>query len=77
VPDKEIDLTGMSAKELQQVHNQVLRALATRVRTAGGTTVADYDRHSSGHSRSGGGITRIPEEVTATAAPRRTTGTNR
>lgn len=75
--DKQIDLTGMSEKELQQVHNQVLRALATRVR-AGGGTVADYDRHSSGHSRSGGGITSLPQEVTAAAtAARRAAGTNR
>jgi hypothetical protein len=62
--DKRIDVSQLSEKELQQVHNEVLQTLATRVRAGGVGPIADYDRHSSGHSRSGGGIAfGHPQEV--------------
>jgi hypothetical protein len=64
MPEKQIDVSKLTDKELQQVHNEVLQTLATRVRAGGVGPIADYDRHGSGHSRSGGGIVfGQPQEV--------------
>ncbi|TDR82678.1 hypothetical protein [Paludibacterium purpuratum] len=60
-----VDLTNASNEDLKQIHNAVLQQLTTRAMNP--ATLADgYDRHGSGHSRSGGNPT-IQQQVTNVA----------
>jgi len=56
-----VDLTNATDEDLQTIHSDVLRRLALRAKSPG--LAADYDRHGSGHSRSGGGITALGAAV--------------
>lgn len=51
-----IDLTNATEEELEQIKNAVIKRLVERAQSPA-LRVADYDRHSSGHSRSGTGST--------------------
>ena len=64
-----VDLSKVSDAELKAIHNDVLKKMTERAIKPGGGVgpVADYDRHSSGHSRSGGGITSGLDRVSTPA----------
>ena len=47
-----VDLTNATEEELEQIKSAVISRLVERAQNPG-LTVADYDRHGSGHSRSG------------------------
>ncbi|MBV8048720.1 MAG: hypothetical protein JO171_16345 [Paludibacterium sp.] len=48
-----VDLSNASNEDLKQIHSAVLQQLTSRAMNP--ATLADgYDRHGSGHSRSGG-----------------------
>ena len=47
-----IDLSKASLEELGQIHNEVLRHLATRVRTGNAVSAAPYNSHESSHEKS-------------------------
>ena len=49
-----IDLANATDKELEQIKSAVIKRLIDRAQNPS-LLVADYDRHSSGHSRSGTG----------------------
>jgi hypothetical protein len=57
-----IDLTNVSEKDLQLIHNEVLKALTERAIKPGGLVEA-YDRHGSGHSKSTGKLEGIIEKI--------------
>lgn len=60
-----IDLSKASDAELKNIHSQVLSNLASRANNP--SKLADgYDRHGSGHSRSGGSST-LASQVEAQA----------
>jgi len=46
-----LDVGSLSADELAQIQNEVLRALAERAKPGGVGPSLRYDRHGSGHSK--------------------------
>jgi hypothetical protein len=57
-----IDVSNATDEELEQIKNAVIKRLVERAQNPS-LRIADYDRHGSGHSRSGTGST-LREDLT-------------